>query len=76
MLIGALIFELLLFPRYIGWAFVRGYPGSQYYADFLGYTVFQPWFWLDLTAEITIFVGALWLFIRGMMKPKNLQRPA
>ena len=56
MLIGALIFEILLFPRYIEWAFVNGYPGSQYYANFLGYTIFQPWFWLDLTVEIVIFI--------------------
>lgn len=64
-LIGALIFDFLLFPRYIQWAFISGYPGSQYYADFFGHTIFQPWFWLDLTAEIVIFIGALWLLIKG-----------
>ena len=63
-LIGALIFDLLIFPRYIQWAFISGYPGSQYYADFFGYTIFQPWFWLDLTAEVVIFVGALWLLVK------------
>ena len=64
-LIGALIFDFLLFPRYIQWAFISGYQGSQYYADFFGYTIFQPWFWLDLTAEVVIFVGALWLLVKG-----------
>ncbi|MDP2907655.1 MAG: hypothetical protein Q8O03_06955 [Nanoarchaeota archaeon] len=64
-LIGALIFNALLFPRYIQWAFISGYQGSQYYANFFGYTIFQPWFWLDLTSEIVITIGAVWLLVKG-----------
>jgi len=64
MLIGVVLFQLFLFQGYIRWAIV-GEPGSQYYSDFWGYTIFQLWFWLDLTSEIVIFVGALWLLIKG-----------
>lgn len=64
-LIGALIFDFLLFPRYIQWAFISGYQGSQYYANFFGYTIFQPWFWLDLTSEVMITIGAVWLLWKG-----------
>lgn len=67
MLIGALIFNALLFPRYIQWAFISGYQGSQYYANFFGYTIFQPWFWLDLTSEVTITIGAVWLLWKGKL---------
>ena len=63
-LIGAVLFEFFLFLGYMEWA-ISGSPGSQYYADFWGYTIFQPWFWLDLTSEIVIFVGALWLLGKG-----------
>lgn len=66
-LIGAVLFEFFLFQAYIKWAII-GSPGSQYYADFWGYTIFQPWFWLDFTAEIVIFVGALWLLVKGKAK--------
>lgn len=63
-LIGAVLFEFFLFQAYMKWAII-GSPGSQYYADFWGYTIFQPWFWLDFTAEIVIFLGGLWLLVRG-----------
>ena len=63
-LIGAVLFEFFLFLAYIQWA-SGSEPGSQYYSDFWGYTIFQPWFWLDFTAEIVIFVGALWLLVKG-----------
>ena len=63
-LIGALLFEFFLFFGYAQWM-IGGYPGSQYYNDFFGYTIFQPWFWLDFTSEIVISIGAIWLFIKG-----------
>ena len=68
MLIGAIIFNVLLSPRYIQWAFISGYQGSQYYADFFGFTIFQPWFWLDLTSEITIFICSIWLLWKKRIK--------
>ena len=64
MLIGAVLFEFFLFLGYMEWA-ISGSPGSQYYSDFWGYTIFQPWFWLDLTSEIVIFIGAIWLLVKG-----------
>jgi len=69
MLIGAVLFEFTLFLGYMRWA-TSGVPGSQYYSDFWGYTIFQPWFWLDCTAEIVIFVGALWLLVKGKASPR------
>lgn len=69
-LIGAVLFELFLFLGYIQWA-TSGEPGSQYYSDFWGHTIFQPWFWLDLTSEIAILVGALWLLTRGRVYPES-----
>ncbi len=66
MLIGALLFEFFLFLGYAQWM-IGGYLGSQYYNDFFGYTIFQPWFWLDFTAEIVITTGAIWLLVKGKM---------
>jgi len=63
-LIGAVLFEFFLFQGYVEWAII-GSPGSQYYSDFWGYTIFQPWFWLDLTPEVVIFIGAIWLLVKG-----------
>ena len=63
MLIGTALFEISIFMGYAKWA-VNSVPGSQYFADFWGYTIFQPWFWLDLTAEIVISIGILLLFIK------------
>jgi len=42
-LIGAVLFEFFLFLGYAEWA-ISGSPGSQYYADFWGYAIFQAWF--------------------------------
>jgi len=69
MLIGAVLFEFFLFLGYAEWA-ISGSPGSQYYADFWGYTIFQAWFWLDLASEIVIFVGGLWLLVKGKLGSK------
>ena len=68
-LIGAVLFEFFLFLGYVEWA-ISGSPGSQYFADFWGYTIFQAWFWLDLTSEIVIFVGGLWLLVKGKVGSK------
>lgn len=70
MLIGAVLFEFSIFIAYMKWA-ANGIPGSQYFADFWGYTIFQPWFWLDLTAEIVISIGGPWLLIKGKANPKD-----
>lgn len=69
MLIGALLFEFFLFFGYVQWM-TSGYPGSQYYGDFFGSTIFQPWFWLDLTSEVMITIGALWLLVKGKVDSK------
>lgn len=70
MLIGTILLEFSFFMAYAKWA-ANGVPGSQYYADFWGYTIFQPWFWLDLTSEVVIFIGALWLLVKGKVNPKD-----
>ncbi len=31
------------------------------YTNFIGYTIFQPWFWCDITYLIVTLIGALWL---------------
>jgi len=41
------------------------------YTNFLGYTIFQPWFWCDITYLTLTLIGALWL-LRTNTKIKKL----
>ncbi len=72
-LVGALLFELSIFGLYIQSAF-GGYirenisGGLEGYRDFWNYTIFQPWFWIDLASEITILSGAIWLLWKSKLK--------
>ncbi|MBM3199875.1 hypothetical protein FJZ53_02970 [Candidatus Woesearchaeota archaeon] len=72
-LIGALLFELSIFGLYLQSAF-GGYirenisGGLEGYLDFWNYTIFQPWFWIDLASEITILSGAIWLLWKSKLK--------
>lgn len=72
-LIGAFLLELSIFGLYLQSTFSNGVSsdvsgGLENYQDFWGYSVFQLWFWLDLTSEIMIFIGAISLLRRAELK--------
>jgi len=71
MLIGALIMELQLFMGHILFVITGGMPGSQNYGNYWGYTIFQPWYWMDLISQIVAFIGVVWL-LRTSMNIKKL----
>jgi hypothetical protein len=64
-LIGVVFWQIMCFITYLlqaGLSITGGRaPVAERYVNFLGYTVFQPWFWCDITYAIVTFVGAVWL---------------
>jgi hypothetical protein len=64
MLIGLVILEALFFLTYL--TAIAGLEVPEQYKDFWGFTIFQPWFWLDITSEIVITIGAVRLLRRAM----------
>jgi len=65
MLIGVIFYQIVFFIIYPLMAYnsIAGIqaPLNKNYINFLGYTIFQPWFWCDLTYAIVTFIGAVWL---------------
>ena len=64
-LIGVVLWQIAMFITYLllvgnSIASIR-LPMAERYRDFLGYTIFQPWFWCDLTYAIVTIIGAVWL---------------
>lgn len=68
MLMGVIFFELMAFLSYTKAAFNTGNPLLQAYQYFWSYSIFQSWFWLDLTSEIVIFIGAVWSLRKANIK--------
>jgi len=68
MLIGTVIIELQLFIGHITFVITGGTPGSQNYGNYWGFTIFQPWYWMDIISQIAVFIGATWLLIRANLK--------
>ena len=64
-LIGIVIWLIMFFFSYLlmaGTSIVGiQTPIAERYKDFLGYTIFQPWYWTDITYGIVTFIGAVWL---------------
>lgn len=68
-LIGVVFWDLMCFIAYLVNSFMdiqgvgryAAFASSARYANFLSNTIFQLWFWLDLTYGIVTFTGALWL---------------
>jgi len=69
MLIGALFFESMCFLAYI-LAIAGSDVVPAQYKNFVGFVVFQPWFWLDLASQVTIFIGA----VRLLRTNTNIQK--
>ncbi len=70
MLIGTILL-LAWFSTPIIMNFVSEINNSMpQYKNFWTETIYTPWFWLDLTSEIVIFVGALWLLVKGKVDSK------
>lgn len=65
MLIGAVLIEVPFMFMYIGFASGKGPGYMPQFENFWTETIFQSWFWLDLTSEVVILVGALWLMFKG-----------
>ena len=65
-LIGVLLYQIVCFSGYLidaatNIAGLESPFAVERYRNFLGYTIFQPWFWLDMTSQTVTFIGALWL---------------
>jgi hypothetical protein len=64
-LIGTVFWQIVCFITYLllAGSSIAGIqpPMAERYRDFLGYTIFQPWFWCDLTYAMVTFIGAVWL---------------
>lgn len=71
MLIGALVTEIQLFMGHILLAATGGMPGSQIYGNYWEFTIFQPWYWMDIISQIAVFAGVV-LLLRKAMNIKKL----
>ena len=75
MLIGVVFYQVVCTILYVVQTIVN-LAGShmalqvERYTDFLGYTIFQPWFWCDLTYLIVTLAGALLL----LRETSNIKR--
>jgi len=74
-LIGTVFYQIMAVMLYVVQTGVN-LAGShtpfqvERYTDFLGYTIFQPWFWCDITYMIVTLVGALLL----LRESSNIKR--
>jgi len=68
-LVGTVFWQIVLFVTYLilSYSSIAGLrtPMAERYADFLGYTIFQPWFWTDIMYAIVTFAGAVQLLRRS-----------
>lgn len=71
MLVGALIMEIQLFMGHILLVISGGVPGSLIYGNYWGYTIFQPYYWMDIISQISVSIGVVCL-LRTSMNIKKL----
>jgi len=73
-LIGVVLWQIMSFITYLllTASSIAGIqpPIAKRYRDFLGYTIFQPWFWCDLTYAIVTLAGA----VRLLRTNTNIRR--
>jgi len=74
-LIGVVVWLIVFFISYLlmavsSMAGVQA-PVAERYKDFLGYDIFQPWYWTDIIYGIVTFIGSI-LLLRKNINVKKL----